>query len=132
MRASKKLIVGWILSGLIAAFLIFASASGKFTDWEGKEEMFDRLGWSVDAMYLVGVVEVAVALLFLIPRSAFYGTILLSAYLGGATSTHARIGDPFFMPIIIGVLAWTALALRNPRVFNAALGNHKLNIEYGQ
>jgi hypothetical protein len=46
----------------------------------------------------------------------------LSAYLDGATSAHVRVGDPFFMPIVIGVLVWLALGLRNPAVFDLALG----------
>ena len=56
---------------MIAAFLIFASAGGKFFDFEGKEEMFAKLGWGTDVMVKIGIVEVAVALLFLIPRTAF-------------------------------------------------------------
>jgi hypothetical protein len=65
----------------------------------------------------IGVVEVALAILFLIPRTAFLGTVLLTAYLGGAVATHVRIGDAFYFPIVIGILAWIALGLRDPRVF---------------
>jgi len=31
---------------------------------------------------------------------------LADGYLGGATATHVRIGDPFFAPVILGVLVW--------------------------
>jgi len=121
MNAKTKRIIGWVLSGVIAAFLIVASASGKFFDFEGKEEMFKKMGWSIDVMKKVGVVEVVVAILFLVPRTAFIGAILLSAYLGGATAAHVRIEEPFFIPIVMGVLAWVALGLRDPRVFALAL-----------
>ncbi len=121
---SKRRLAGWILSVLIAAFLIFASASGKFVDFEGKEEMFAKLGWTVDRMKPIGVVEVAGALVFLLPQTAFVGAILLTGYLGGATATHARIGDPLFpeiaMPIFFGVLVWTAYALQRPDVVGRA------------
>src|SRR5690606_6054850 len=100
---------GWGLSILIALFLIGASASGKFIDWEGKAEMFAQLGWTEEVMFRIGIVEVAIAILFLIPRTAFVAAILLAAYLGGATATHVRVGDPFYFPIIIGILVWVAL-----------------------
>ena len=123
---SKSRITGWVLSGLLSALLIFASASGKFTQWEGKAEMFAKLGWSEEVMFKIGVVEVAIAVLFLIPRVAFLAAILLSAYLGGAVATHVRVADPFFTPIIVGVVAWIALGLRDPRVFALAFqSNHR-------
>lgn len=120
MTTSKLKIVGWSLSGLLSAFLAIASASGKFTQWEGKAEMFAALGWSENVMVRIGIVEVVIAGLFLCPRTGFVAAILLSAYLGGAVATHVRVGDPFFMPIIIGVVAWIALGLRDPRVFSLA------------
>lgn len=122
MRGSKSTIAGWMLSVLLAAFLCLASASGKFVDFPNKEEMFAKLGWSIDVMFYIGVVEVAIAILFLIPRSAFVAAILLSAYLGGATATHVRVGEPFFIPVIFGILAWVALGLRDRRVFQLAVG----------
>jgi hypothetical protein len=123
MSGSKKLkVAGWILSVLIALFLIGASAMGKFTSWEGKSEMFAKMGWAENVMVKIGIVEVTIAILFLIPRSSFIAAILLSAYLGGAIATHVRVGDPFLFPIIIGVLTWVALGLREPDVFRLALG----------
>lgn len=121
MNGSKNLrIAGWILSGLVALMLIGASASRKFTQWEGKAEMFSKLGWSEDLMFKVGIVEVGITILYLIPRTAFVGAILLAAYLGGATGAHVRIGEPFVFPIILGVVVWIALGLRMPEVFRLA------------
>lgn len=115
-----KKIAGWVLSVLIAIMLIAVSAPGKFMDFDRKEEMFAKLGWGIEVMKTIGVVEIAVAILFLIPRTAFVGAILLTAYLGGAVATHVRVNDQFFMPIVIGVLAWIALGLRDGRVFTTA------------
>ncbi|TXT28537.1 MAG: hypothetical protein FD138_2568 [Planctomycetota bacterium] len=112
MVASKnQRLAGWVFSGLIAAMLIVASASGKFTEWPGKEEMFAKLGYSADTMFKIGIVEVVATILFLIPRTSFLGAILLTAYLGGATATHVRVGDP-----------WIAYALRRPDVIKSAFG----------
>lgn len=119
MKTSKSRIAGWVLSALLFAFLLF-SAAGKLTDFEGKEEIMGKLGWTVEGIKPIGYLEIAVALLFLVPRTAFIGAILLSAYLGGATATHVRVSDPFIFPVILGVVAWVALGLRDPRVFRLA------------
>jgi uncharacterized membrane protein YphA (DoxX/SURF4 family) len=120
MKRSKAKIVGWVLSALVAAMLGVVSAYGKFFDFPDKDEMFAKLGWGADVMMYVGVVEVTIAILFLIPRTAFLATVLLTAYLGGATAAHVRINEPFFFPIILGVIAWIALGLRDPRIFQVA------------
>jgi DoxX-like family len=120
MKTAKPVLAGWILSALLAAFLILASGVPKFIEWEGKEAIMSKLGWSTQTIVYIGIVEVAVALLFLIPRTAFLGAILLTGYLGGATATHVRVADPFFFPIVLGVLAWVALGLRDRRIFTLA------------
>jgi uncharacterized membrane protein YphA (DoxX/SURF4 family) len=123
MTSSRtSVIIGWVLSALLAVLFIGLSASGKFTEWEGKTEMFEKMGFSTSLMTKIGIVEVVCTVLFLIPRTAFIGAILLSAYLGGAVVTHARVGDAFVMPIVIGVVVWVAYGLREPTVFKLALG----------
>lgn len=122
MPSKTARIVGWCLSVLVTLFLVLVSASGKFVEWEGKEEMFRKFGYTVDGMMVIGVVEVILALLILIPRLSFLGGILLTGYLGGATATHVAAGDPFVFPIVIGVVMWIALGLRDPRIFHLAWG----------
>ena len=58
MKLSKSKLTGWILSGLLALFLIGASAMGKFTEWEGKSAMFKKMGFTTDLMFKIGIVEV--------------------------------------------------------------------------
>lgn len=122
MKASKSKVAGWVLSALLAAFLLFSAAGKLFIDFPDKAEIMGRLGWTIESIRPVGYVEVVIAVLFLIPRVAFIGTILLTAYLGGATATHVRIADAFVFPVVLGVLAWVALGLRDPRVFTMAFG----------
>ncbi|MCA9131350.1 MAG: DoxX family protein [Planctomycetales bacterium] len=71
----------------------------------------------------LGAIEVTVAVLMLIPRTAFLGAILTTAFLGGAVWTHLRIGDAWYFPIIVGVLMWIGLAMRKPILFSMAMGN---------
>ena len=52
----------------------------------------------------------------MIPRTSILGAISLTGYLGGATATHVRVADPFFAAIILGVLVWGGLFLRDPRL----------------
>jgi|SRR5579883_1141163 len=118
-------IAGWIISAVVALFLIGPSAGGKFAEWEGKEQMFEKFGFSTHLMFQIGILEVALALLFVLPRTGFIGAVLLTAYLGGAVVTHLRIGDPYVMPIAIGVVMWAALALRRPEVWALAFGRSR-------
>ena len=118
----KSKLAGWVLSALIALMLIGPSAGGKLMDYEGKEKMFAEMGWQTGTMVYVGIVEIAIAVIFLIPRTGFIGAILVTAYLGGATATHVRVSQPFVFPIILGVLVWIAYGLRNPVIFALGLG----------
>lgn len=122
MASKKQKIAGWVISGLVAAMLIGPSAMGKFTEWEGKEAMFAKMGFTTDLMFRIGILEVLVAVLYLIPRTAFLGAILITGYLGGAIVTHVRVQDPFIMPVIIGVVMWIGLGLRLPQIFSLASG----------
>lgn len=125
MQAKTKSTIGWILTALLALFLIGASGVPKFIDFEGKAEMFGKLGITLEMGKVLGVLEIVLAVLFVIPRTGFLGAILLTGYLGGATWTHIRVGEPFWFPIAMGVLVWIALGLRQPEVFTMALSNSK-------
>jgi len=114
--ASKKILwAGYIISSLPVLLLIF-SASGKFFKPDGMEANIEQLGWKMSQMTGLGILEAVCVILYLIPRTAVLGAILLTAYLGGATATHVRIGDPFIIPVIAGMLIWLGLYLRDPRL----------------
>lgn len=125
MASKKQRVAGWIVSGIVTLFLLGPSAAGKFVEWQGKEEEFARMGFTTDVMFKIGILEVAIALLYFIPRTSFIGAILVTGYLGGATVTHVRVGEPFIMPVIIGVVAWIGCALRCPEIFSLAFGPQK-------
>lgn len=72
------------------------------------------MGFSLDLMRNIGIVEILVAIFYLLPgRLGLIGSVLLSAYLGGAVVTHLRVGDQFVFPIILSLLAWTGYYLRD-------------------
>lgn len=64
----------------------------------------------------LGILELTCTVLYVIPRTAVLGAILLTGYLGGAIVTHLRIGEPVFMPFLIGVVVWGGIFLRDPRL----------------
>lgn len=106
---------GWALSALPAMLLLF-SAAMKFAKPAPVVEGFAALGYPERLALPIGVVELACTIVYLVPRTAVLGAILLTGYLGGATATHVRVGDPFFSPIVIGVVLWLGLYLREPRL----------------
>ena len=122
MPTKAQRITGWTLTALVGLFLIGASGVPKFFDFPGKADMMSKLQIPLDLLTTLGVIEIAVAVLYLIPRTAFLGAILTTAYLGGALWTHLRVNDTWYFPIIIGVLMWLGLALRRPVIFRLLLG----------
>lgn len=122
MPSKVQLITGRVLTALVGLFLIGASGIPKFMDWPGKKEMMDKIGIPLTLLPTIGVIEIVITIIYLIPRTAFLGAILITAYLGGAIITHLRVGEPWFFPVIIGVLTWVALALRQPLIFKLAGG----------
>jgi hypothetical protein len=117
IKQSKALTwAGWIIAGLLALMLFF-SATMKFVypplmaeDWVNK------FGYPEKFALAIGVVELGCLVLYLIPRTAVLGAVLLTGYLGGAVATHVRINDVFVPPIIVGIFVWLGLYLRDPRI----------------
>ncbi len=91
--------------------------SGGFT---GSKELMDSWiasGYPPAALLPIGFVELACAILYVVPRTAVLGAILVTGYLGGAVATHVRLSQGLWIaPAILGVLAWLGLFLREPRL----------------
>lgn len=70
------------------------------------------MGYPEGVIMPLGVVLLISTLLYLLPRTAAFGAILLTGYLGGAVATHVRVGDPWFniaFPVMFGILLWGGL-----------------------
>ena len=78
-----------------------------------------QLGYPESVIFGLGIVLLACTVFYLVPRTSILGAILLTGYLGGAVATHVRVGDglfPIFFPVILGVLVWGGLFLRDDRL----------------
>jgi hypothetical protein len=115
LTSKKVLWVGRIMSA-IPVLMLLLSGVLKLIRPAFVIEGFVQLGYPESLAVGLAVVELACAALYVIPRSSVLGAILLTGYLGGATATHVRIGEPFFIPILLGVLVWSGLFLRDERL----------------
>lgn len=106
---------GSILSALPVLLLVF-SAVMKFLKPAAVLEGFTHLGIPERLALPLGILELACTIIYLVPGSSVLGAILLTGYLGGATLAQLRAGEPFVMPVLIGVLLWGGLFLREPRL----------------
>jgi hypothetical protein len=122
MSTKAQRITGWVLTGLVGLFMIGVSGVPKFFDFPQKEEMMAKMGIPLALLPTLAVLEIAVTVIYLIPRTSFLGAVLMTGYLGGAVFTHLRVGEPWFFPIIIGALAWLGVGLRNPPLLRQLIG----------
>lgn len=117
--SKKRLWIARVVSWLPALFLL-ADAVGKLVQPAPVIEGFAKLGYPSDVSVPIGIVLLICTILYLIPRTAVLGAILLTGYLGGAVATHVRVADPLFshtlFPVYFGVLLWGGLYLRDQRI----------------
>ena len=117
--ASRKMLwAGRIASGLPALFLLVDGVM-KLVKPVAVVDATVGLGYPESVIVGLGIVLVACTVAYLIPRTSVLGAILLTGYLGGAVATHVRVGGglfPISFPIILGVLIWCGLYLRDERL----------------
>ena len=110
---------GRVMSGLPAMFLLVDGAM-KLAKPEPVVKGTVELGYPESVIVLLGVVLLASTVLYIVPRTAVLGAILLTAYLGGAVATHLRVGNPMLthtlFPVFFGALLWGGLCLRDARL----------------
>jgi hypothetical protein len=111
----KKLWTARVVSTLLILLLLF-DAVGKLLRLTPVVEGTVRVGYPEAVIAPLGVVLLVGTVLYAVRRTAVLGAILVTAWLGGATATHVRIGEPFWMPVLVGVLVWGCLVLRDERV----------------
>jgi hypothetical protein len=93
--SQKTLWAGRIMSGLPALFLLLDGVMKLFKPAPVVEGTV-RYGFSESVIIPLGILLTACAIIYVIPRTAVLGAILLTGYLGGAVATHVRFGDPRF------------------------------------
>jgi hypothetical protein len=114
---SRKMLWASYLMSALPVLMLLTSAVMKFAKPVSVVEGFAHLGLPEKLMFGLGVLELACTVVYVIPRTSLLGAILLTGYLGGATVTHLRVGDPFFTPVLLGVLVWGGVFLRERRLW---------------
>lgn len=107
--------VGWALSVLLSLFMAMGGVMNVISHPMATQGLVDY-GYPAGVNVPIGLVLLASVALFLVPRTAAVGAILLTAYLGGAVDVHVRAGEPWFLAVIFGVAFWIALVLRSPEL----------------
>ena len=117
-----QLIAGHILSGLVILFLLFDAGLKLVSPETAIKYTPPDLGWPLDVptMTMLATLLLIPTLLYIWPRTAILGAILITGYLGGAIATHVRIGSPLFshclFGVYLGLMLWGGLWLRDPRL----------------
>ena len=120
MNTPAMLWTGRTLTGLFALFLLGASIAPKLLRLPVAEETMAALGWPPGYAFMIGLIELACLVLYLIPRTSAFGAVLMMGRLGGAMATQIRAGNPLFSHILfslyLGLFMWGGLWLRDPRL----------------
>jgi DoxX-like family len=107
-----KLWTGRIMSGFVSLFLLF-DGGARLAGFGPYVEGMTKFGYPAALAPWVGLTLLICTVLYIIPRTAVLGAILVTGYLGGATATQVRVGDPWWLfPVVFGALAWGGLWLR--------------------
>ena len=104
------------LATAIPIVIMTLSASLKIVQPTGAAETFAKAGYDSTQMTGIAILELICTAIYLVPRTSVLGAVLLTGYLGGAIAAHVRIRDAFLGPLLLGVLVWVGLWLRDPRI----------------
>ena len=115
--SSKAMLwTGRVMSAL-PVLLVLMSSVMKLMRLQAVVEGFTRAGLPGSLIIPVGIIELVCVIVYVVPTTSVLGAILMTGLLGGATITTLRIGDPTYpMPVILGMLAWGGLFLRDARL----------------
>lgn len=112
---ASQLWSGRILTGLPVLMLLF-SAAMKLKGGPDLAAGFEHLGWPGSLAVPLGILELTITVIYLIPRTAVLGAILLTGYLGGAVAAHLRINEAWFVQFLLGVMLWGGLYFRDSKI----------------
>jgi len=116
MATSGKVVwVGWALS-ILAALLFLFSAFLKLKGGPDLDKGMEHLGLPASMVMPLAILELTCLAIYLIPATSVLGAILLAGYIGGTIVTHWRAGDPFIVNIVLGLVIWLGIYLREPRL----------------
>jgi hypothetical protein len=109
--SKARKITAWVIAVLLTALYWYSAAGKLFLQPEGMDKI--HLGeWRI----IIALGEIVSSLLFLLPITNKYGTLLLSAYMGGAIIIHMTGGLSIVLPSVVLILVWVVGFLRNPEL----------------
>lgn len=114
--ASAGLVRAGRVISVLVSFVFVASAVMKLKGGTEVAQGMAHLGLPESLIVPLTILEVSCVAFYLIPATSVVGAILLTGYMGGAISTHLRVGDPVFVQVALGVLVWLGLYLREVRL----------------
>ena len=121
---------GRVISGLVVLFLLMDAAI-HLAKPAPVIEASQRLGIPLNRSIVIGIVELICVGVYVIPRTAVVGAVLLTGYLGGAIAIHMRAGSSIFemiiFPAIVAAMVWGGLLLRDARA-RALLGPQSCSV----
>ena len=111
--------LGRLASAIVVLFLLADAAVSIFKPDMMRGEM-EATGFPANLLLPVGLIMLGCAVIYAVPRTATFGAILVTGFLGGAICTHFRLGEigspPQLICLTLGVLTWGGLWLRDRRV----------------
>jgi hypothetical protein len=109
---------GWFFSAAVVAQLLASAWVRATHHTNAVAEIVTSYGYSESAIVRIVIAECALVVLYLIPQTSVLAAIVMTGYLGGAVATHLRIGDAAraAIPLVVGILAWGGLYLRDSRI----------------
>jgi hypothetical protein len=114
---SKKMVWTGRVVSAIPVLLMLLSAVMKLLKVAAVVQGLPRYGYPESQIVMIGVLELLSCIVYLVPSTAVLGAILMTGYLGGATATNVRVGDPsYVMTVLLGVFVWGGLFFRDARL----------------
>ncbi|GEP61110.1 DoxX family protein [Reyranella soli] len=110
---------GRITSALVVIILVEDASVNLFAPQLIEAEM-SASGFPIELVPVLAALMLLCAVLYAYPRTSVLGAILVTGFFGGAISLHLRMGEigspPQLISLLIGVLAWLGLFLRDANV----------------
>ena len=114
--STARLWAGRVVSA-IPALMLLMSAVMKLSHAEAMTSKWSSvMGYPDATLTPIGIVELLSVITYAVPKTRYFGAILMTGYLGGAIATHVRIGEAFVIPLALGIFAWLGLWLRDGRL----------------
>ena len=98
----------------VAALMTLGSGLAKLAGAPTVVNGLMHAGFPRTAITPIAILELTCTVLFLIPRTAGLGVLLLTGFFGGAIVTHIVGHENFAAPLIAGLVVWAAAFFRLP------------------